>query len=153
MKLQKVSNRYIKAFLQVTGIEDQKVKEYENCFMLFERLFAQKIISVFLLSPVTPRENKKVVFTEILHSIEADTYMCNFVYALLDANRLAVLPTLGAAYRGEVERIKKITPVKVVVAVDLQAEDKNKIETLLQQSVQQEMDQTSHQKKECFWKE
>jgi F-type H+-transporting ATPase subunit delta len=126
MRAEFIAARYVRAFLQNTGVDPEKTTSYLSAFALLERLFVQKIISRFFSCPVVRVQEKREVLQLFFTETSVETEVQNFLLALLDADRGAIMPFLRAVYQEELQKKLQIVPVRIVSAFPLSEAEKLK---------------------------
>ncbi len=124
MRPESIAARYVKAFLQNTGVDPEKTAKYAETFLLLERFFVQKIISRFFLCPVVRGQEKQDVLQLFFSEAKVETEVQHFLLAVLGADRAEIMPFLHAVYQEQLQRRLQIVPIRIVSAFVLTEAEK-----------------------------
>ena len=89
-----------------------------NLDLILETLKINSELSNFLYSPIVKVEDKKEVIKKIFSS-HIEEITLDFLYLLVDNNRLNVIEEIVECYNSENNRIENIVKPVIISAVDL----------------------------------
>ncbi len=135
MRAEFIATRYIKAFLDNTGVDPEKTSKYLATFVLLERLSVQKIISRFFSCPVVRVQEKREVLQLLFAETQVEAEMQHFLSALLDADRASLLPFLRAVYQEELQKKLEIIPIRIVSAFVLSDTERQESAQMIQKGM------------------
>jgi F-type H+-transporting ATPase subunit delta len=127
-----LAKRYAKAIFTV-GQEQENYEEYNEVLQGVATLFTDTPeVADALTNPLYPMDVKEKVMTGIVASMGVDTIMGNFLNLLVQKKRAEILPEIADAYKFMVDEEKNISHGNVISAIELSAELKNNIQTVLE---------------------
>lgn len=132
-----VAESYAKALLELTrGKEKETLDTLQDINSIIGK---EKAIQNFFYNPVVSRQHKidviKKTFSQILPEI-----LLNFLCVLVKNERMNLLHEIETIYRYYYDQILKILPVKVITAIPLDDDLKNKIEETLKDYYKKNVD-------------
>lgn len=124
----KTAKRYALALSQAAG---ENLDEIEaDLKSIDETIFQQQDLKTFFLHPVVSLKVKKDTIKEAFEGkVNPITY--NFIQTLLDENRFSIFNTIYEVFKSESDRIKNNQRVEVVSAIDLDENQKHRLQEKL----------------------
>ncbi len=130
----KISKKYSNALLETAQNENKTDIIYNDLIFIVETINTNKHFADFLLSPVINAEDKKEVIAKIF-SVHVEKITLDFLYLLTDHNRLNVLNEILNQFSYSYNELNNIVKPIIISAVELNSEQKNKIEKKLQKKL------------------
>ncbi len=119
-----VEDEYAKAIYELAD-EKNKIDEYSECFLALKEVDETDDFISFFLNPTISKDEKKEVLKNTFKSF--DKTFLNFLYVLVDNNRMNYLKKIGKRYSKMVLENKNIVKVRVYSANKLTKEELNTI--------------------------
>ncbi len=126
MKNKIISSRYAQALLEVAKKNNQVEPVLKETQLFSQQWQENKKLKVFLSNPDLTKEEKKQFFEHSFARLISRTFL-NFLYILIDKNRLDYLPDMAEMYRKLSYELKGI---EEVVAVSAHPIDRELLDTL-----------------------
>lgn len=122
----KIARKYANALLE-SAIKDGVASEiFNELTMMIETVSINEKLKKFIQSPIVKNSDKKEVMEKIFSSHVSKTLL-DFIYLLIDNSRLNTLNEILDCYNNEYNKINNIITPKIISAVELTEEQKNKI--------------------------
>ena len=139
MKEEVIGKRYAKALIQLAQ-EQGQLEEVSEELASFVTLFQESdTLKRVLCDPIHDRKKRKAILQELLAKIGTKTTCKNFLLLLLDKERIRYLPAIYTAFLRLEDGIAGRLRAKLVVASELQGDDKVAIQKALEQRFQKEI--------------
>ena len=119
----KTARKYANALLESATDAGNTSKVSANLDLILETLKINSELSNFLYSPIVKVEDKKEVIKKIFSS-HIEEITLDFLYLLVDNNRLNVIEEIVECYNSENNRIENIVKPVIISAVDLDENQK-----------------------------
>lgn len=131
-----IAQRYAQSLVEIVNDGKLSYEKISADFNLIKSTLAQsKDLDTFLTNPLISNEDKKEILTEIF-SKEIDSLMLNFLKVLVDKNRFQVFGEIVDSYNLTLDKINKVSRVKIVSAVQLSENLKDKLKEKLENKLQ-----------------
>jgi F-type H+-transporting ATPase subunit delta len=137
-KLIVIAKRYSQALIKLAQSDDELNSLYDNLAAVNETVKSSDDLKTFLSHPAISKDDKKSVLGEIFGG-KVPQEVLNFVFILLDRNRIFALGAIINALKEEMNRKYNILVIRAISAVELSSEMKaklaQKLETIYQKKV------------------
>ena len=124
IKNMKVATRYASAFAESSI--DCIDKAVEDLKLINELIFDNEELKTFFLHPVVSLKDKKETIESAFKNKINDTSY-NFIETLLDENRFGIFKTILEVFIKQSEKIKNMQRVEIVSAVEVEEEEKQRL--------------------------
>ncbi len=129
LKTIKPARRYAEAFFEVI-----RNKDFENALLNIKKLndfiSGDEKTKTFFYHPVIEANDKKETLKKIFPEFSTDTM--NFIFVLIDENRLNCLSEIESFLKEKINAENKILSADITVAYDIKEEEKEYIKNRLQ---------------------
>lgn len=126
----RVAERYAKSLLQM-ATEDNILPEVEGDFHTLKQAIAgSRDLQNFLATPIIDDHRKESILGEIFAS-RVSALVGRFITLMARKGRASQLPDIVEAFEDLLDRERNITPATITTAVDLDAEQRERIEAHL----------------------
>lgn len=137
-KLIIVAKRYSSALMKLASSDAELNGIYENLVLVYETIDSSVEMKEFISHPSIAKSDKKEVLAEIFgNKISKD--VLNFLYILLDRNRIFALGAVINSLRDLMNKKYNILVIRAISAVELsdemKAKLKSKLETIYQKQI------------------
>lgn len=132
----KVAKRYAKALIELS--KDDLESVLSNLEIIKTIIFENPNFAAFFSHPVIPVQDKKDTIESALRGKISDTVL-NFVGTLLDENRFLIFDSIYELFKKEFDIIKNRQSVKIISAVELEENEKKRLEEKLSKKLQKEV--------------
>lgn len=128
-----VAKRYARALRNLVG--DSSLEK--TCEQLTElnRLFDHESIGKVLRSPVVPAKLKEDILKSACDQMKADPMLASFMRAVVEAGRVAVVPTITACFQEISDTHQNLVRTKLISAVELDEASVKNIESVLERKL------------------
>lgn len=131
----KTAKRYALALKQSSG--DSICEILENLESINEIIFNNSSFKAFFLHPsISLKDKKEALFETLNGKINPITF--NFLLTLLDENRLSIFNTILELFTQEVDLIQNKQRIEVISAVDVDENQKQRLQEKLSQKLNKE---------------
>ena len=127
----KIARKYANALLESAIEADKADKVYNDLLFIAETINANPELANALLNPVVKIEDKKAIADKIF-SIHTDKITIDFIFILIDSNRLNVLDEIINQYSVIYNEANNIVKPLIISAIELDETQKQKIVEKLQ---------------------
>ncbi len=135
----KTAIKYAKA-MYLTASESNTVDKVDSeLIFVLETIKANKDLKEFLNSPLITKEDKKDVIQK-LFSPHIGKELMDFLFILNDAGRLSIINKIAEEYNEIYNKSRGIVKPKIISAVELKSEQKEKIENKLSQKINKKIE-------------
>lgn len=119
MRNRKLAARYARALLD--ALPDDAHKQNADAFLaaLADAMQASRELRDLLLDPAVPRSAKRSALEQIARQQQMPRMIENFLHAVVDHGRTAMLPEIAVVFHEERERTMGIVPATLTTAVPL----------------------------------
>lgn len=131
MRSPTVAGRYARALLDI-GIERQNFEQLGRELDRVCALFSSEELLELFRSPKFSMEVRRNVLAELLRQLMVTPVCRNFLFLLIDRNRIANFPEIVEAYHGLADEHAGRVRAKVTVARRLSEPDAARLKTVLQ---------------------
>lgn len=117
-----IARRYAEAFIKCLDDAKKDGSQYLEPLKAVASVFQVDDARRILNSPVVPQQVKKSFFEGIFQAQKADSLFRNFIYTVLEKNRVAVLPFVAVEFqrlmdiRAGITRVEVFTPISLTAA-------------------------------------
>lgn len=126
----KVAERYAKSLLEM-AIEDDSVALIEADFQMVKRAIeGSRDLRNFLATPIIDDHRKEKVLHEVFVG-KVSPLVERFIALMARKGRSSALPSIVEAFEDLLDRMRKITPATITTAVELDAEQRARLEAQL----------------------
>ena len=137
LKAQKPAKRYAEAIFQI--IKDKNSKEILSQIRgILSQVEENPEFKNFMFHPIVSLEDKKQAVKEIFKNYDCD--IINFIFLLLDENRLDCLDEIEGVLIEKINEKDKIKMVNVTLAIDIDDEFKDLIQKRIENKLQSRAD-------------
>lgn len=134
-----VAKRYAQALVEIANEGKLSFDEItKNLAAIDNTLNLSPDLDEFLNNPTNSLENKKATIDEVFQA-EINPLIKNFLYVLIDKNRFNTFKEIEMAYFDLVDEINNISRVVVVSAIELNQENRLKIEDKLSKKLNKQV--------------
>lgn len=130
----RIAKRYGDALLESAQDSNTLQNVFENLKFVENTLETSADLKNFLENPIISHKDKKDVINEVFKASVNDIVL-SFLNLLIDNNRFNLLESSIAAYSDKLDEINNVVKVKVLSAVQLSDDMKNKLVEKLEQKV------------------
>ncbi len=134
-----IAQRYSQA---LSDMAKEGVLSYEqindNLTRISDILNSSNDLKEFLINPLVSADDKKDVLNQIF-SNETDSVILNFLKVLIDKKRFDAFDEIVLSYRTDLDKINNISRVKVVSAVEMTVEEKDRLIAKLSQKMNKQV--------------
>ena len=127
----KIARKYANALLESAIEADKADKVYNDLLFIAETINTNPELANALLNPVVKIEDKKSIADKIF-SIHTDKITIDFIFILIDSNRLNVLDEIINQYSVIYNEANNIVKPLIISAIELDETQKQKIVEKLQ---------------------
>jgi F-type H+-transporting ATPase subunit delta len=122
MKDRKLASRYARALL--SALPSANLAEDVERFLdaLRDAMEESADFRGLLLDPAVPRPTRKEILASIAQKAEMPRQLVNFLYAIVDHNRVAALPTIATVFHEERQLAAGIVEAEVTTAWPLSSD-------------------------------
>ena len=139
MKEDVIGRRYAKALIQLAQ-EQGQLAEVSGELAAFVSLFQENdTLRQVLCDPIHDRKKRKAILQEVLQKTEIKTVCANFLLLLLDKERIRYLSAIFSAFRRLEDGIAGRLRAQLIVAGELESDDKSAIQKALGDRFQKEI--------------
>lgn len=128
IKNTKVAKRYATGLLKLGGDFSKEL------LLAFETINGNFELKAFLTNPVYSKKDKNDVLTSVFASL-IDEKILNFLKLLVEANRIDILGAILKSYNDFLDEKRSLLRVKVVSAIEVGKDKKDKILKKLQEKL------------------
>lgn len=137
LKAQKPAKRYANALFEI--IKDKNTNDSLNQIRgILSQIENNKEFNNFMFHPVVSVDDKKNIIKEIFPNHDND--IINFIFLLLDENRLDCLDEIEGVLTEKINEKNKVKMVNVTLAIDADEEFKNLIKTRIETKLKSKAD-------------
>lgn len=137
LKAQKPAKRYANALFEI--IKDKNTDDSLNQIRgILSQIENNKEFNNFMFHPVVSVDDKKNIIKEIFPNYDND--IINFIFLLLDENRLDCLDEIEGVLTEKINEKNKVKMVNVTLAIDADEEFKNLIKTRIETKLKSKAD-------------
>lgn len=115
-----IARRYAKALIQLAAEEGTVEKYYDELSGFESVLAAHRELAALLSSPAYAIETKRAILRETVDMLAVSKTVANFLFLLLDKNRLGQLASIIDGYRGFADELSGLLRSKVTSALPLE---------------------------------
>jgi len=126
-----IADRYAKAFIDLAKNQDLLDKFNDDLALVKETIENSKELKDFLEHPLISPIDKKDAVSSIFND-QISHYTSNLVKLLIDKNRVLVLVLLYDHYRVMLNRMRNISTARVITAIEIDEEIKNRLKEKLE---------------------
>jgi F-type H+-transporting ATPase subunit delta len=128
----KVAERYAKSLLEM-ATEDGIVPTVETDFLMVQAAInGSRDLQNFLATPIIDDHRKESILSEIFEG-KVSPLVGRFIVLMARKGRASQLPDIVEAFADLLDRMREITPATITTAVELDAEQRGRIEAHLSQ--------------------
>ncbi len=124
-----VSKQYAKALFELTS-DSNKEKYYQDLIVLKEALLEEETIKVFAHPSITLDQKKEIIANSLQDKL--DTTLLNFLYVLINYERLNTLEGIAESYKELLDEELKQKEVQVYCKYHLTKEQTEELINILQ---------------------
>lgn len=137
-KMKVIGKKYAQALIEIAKDKGELNKILEDLVEISDAFEISKELYNFLKSPIVKIEDKKDTMRSLFKNrLNEDTL--NFVELLLDNNRIGMFDAIVYCYRQSLDEINEVARGTVLCAVDLDDDQKYKIEKKLSSKLSKEV--------------
>lgn len=130
----RIAKRYADALVESAKDSNLLQKVFDDLKLVESTLTTSTELKEFLEKPVISHDDKKDVIAQVFKNSVSEATL-NFLLLLVDNNRFNLFEATVVEYSDRLDEINNIVKVKVVSAVDLNEDMKNKLIQKLEQKV------------------
>ena len=138
MRAPAIAHRWAKALLDL-GIERNNFEQLGRELDRVAKLYAAPELSELFKNPKFDVTARKAVLAELLRRVMVSPVCRNFLFLLVDRNRIAILPEIVETFHGLADERAGRVRAKVTVARRLSEPDVARLRTVLQKTTGQEV--------------
>lgn len=139
MKNKILASRYAQALLDVVQKNNQADKVLKETQLIWQYWQREEKIKHFLANPDFTKEKKKQFIEDSFSTLFSDIFL-NFLYLLIDKNRLDYLSDIAAEYKKLYYELKGIEEVTVILAHSIDKPLLNKLENRIKKLIDKEIE-------------
>lgn len=128
-----IARRYAKALFQLAGEKGQHEEILSRLDSACALISDAAIFGTFMEHPLIPHDSKRLVLDKILDSMDAQQYLRNFFYVMLDRRQLRVFPSVLREFRKLVEDKYHHTTAFVTAPKKLSESEKEELRKHMEQ--------------------
>ena len=137
-KLIVVGKRYSSALMNLASNDEELNSIYENLVLVYETIEESYDLKTFISHPSLSKPAKKEVLEEIFRD-KISKNILNFLYILLDRNRIFALGAIINSLKDSMNKKYNILIIRAISAIELsdemKAKLKEKLETIYQKQI------------------
>jgi F-type H+-transporting ATPase subunit delta len=137
-KLIIVAKRYSSALMKLASNDSELNGIYENLVLVYETIDASYELKTFISHPSFSKPSKKEILAEIF-SGKISKDILNFLYILLDRNRIFALGAIINSLKDSMNKKYNILVIRAISAVELSDEMKAKLKSKLEAIYQKQI--------------
>lgn len=138
IKYIKISKKYSNAILNLALENNNEDKVFDDINFIVETINSNKELKEFLDSPIIKNEDKKDIIQK-LFSVHIEKVTLDFIYILIDENRLNILNEILNQYSESFYKVKNIVKPLVISAIELNENQKIKIKENLEKKLEKKV--------------
>lgn len=127
-----IAKKYAKAFADITGVDERDKKKLESSFKSLKQLFMIKEAQAVLNSFVMPVSLKKSLLDHALQQGQASQELKSFVYTVMNAQRISLLPEIIESYGALVDAANNRAHAQLASFSSLDKDQKERIQKKLE---------------------
>lgn len=132
MSATKLANRYAKSLLDLS-IEKGLLEEVSNDVQGIQQVIrSSRELYLMLKSPIVKEDKKRMVIGQLFENKVHEITLA-FLRIVVDKKREGFLPEILQAFVDQYYRVKEITPVKLITAVEVDEATKDRITALVKE--------------------
>lgn len=139
MKTDDIALRYSKALFNVSTTDAELQTRLQEILQIDALLKQSPTLMLFFKSPQIPMEQKKAVMDKAFDG-NIDKHLKSFLFLLLDKRRFSYFPQIVKSYSRLVMEKLGILEARIITAVPIQADDKKRLSTKLEQKYGKKID-------------
>lgn len=126
-----VARRYAEALFEL-GVEHDKLETFlDQIDGLVETFHNSQVFRHLLLNPGIDQDERREAIRHIGGKLDLDQMLINFLFLLLDNDRVRKLPGIEEAFRHHVDRARNRVRATVTSAVPLEGSEKRALQEVL----------------------
>lgn len=133
-------NRYGQALFEAAREEKKLEEVLEGIKLLNEEFFGNEKFYSLMVHPLISREEKKNIIGEILQKLDIGYPLDNFLYLLIDEQRMDILSRIFSRYMELYQTEKQYVHVSVETAGELSPHDKHLLIEALQKKLRKDVE-------------
>ncbi|MDD3594474.1 MAG: ATP synthase F1 subunit delta [Candidatus Gastranaerophilales bacterium] len=137
-KLSSLARRYSKALIKTAQEKNELDTVFNDLKLVDETYSNSSDMAEFLLHPVVTINDKKDVLKSVFDG-KISNITLNFLFLLVDENKINLLPTIIYTYEEEYDEIKNIVKVEVISAIEIDEDLKTSLKAKLENKLQKEI--------------
>ena len=131
-----IANRYADALVEIVKSGKLTYEKVSTDLNVIENTLSQSTdLDEFLKNPLISTEDKKEIIDKVFTG-EIDGLVSNFLKVLIDKSRFSAFREILGSYNEVLDKINKLSRVKVVSAVGLSEDAKNRLKDKLENKLQ-----------------
>lgn len=138
MRAPAIAERWAQALLDL-GIERKNFEQLGRELDRVSKLYAAHELAELFRNPKFDADARKAVLSELLKRVMVSPICRNFLFLLVDRNRIALLPEIVEAFHGLADECSGRVRAKVTVARRLSEPDVARLRTVLQKTTGKEV--------------
>jgi F-type H+-transporting ATPase subunit delta len=129
-----IARRYAKALIQLAAEEGAVEKYYDELAGFESVLAAHRELAAILSSPAYAIETKKALLRDAVDMLAIGETIANFLFLLLEKNRLGHLTSVTAGYRGFADGLSGLLRSTVTSALPLEDSQVEEMKAILEKT-------------------